>query len=294
MSSRSSRFAFASTAWIQTGISPRGHPNPRPLPPERVLPEWGAAALAFLGWAYYHWPADEQLRDWWAAAKAAEAAGAEAERAHWGALAEAFRDMFGSDLARAARRDGGVFIAPSELYSLVGSRQHAEEDKIKRQLGGGVLHKYAASWKQGTLAARAAKRAFLESAGTEARWRAKDTTDAQREEAWAHVLALVALTRALFPPRDRGEAEFPWIFDMALKDAHSAVPRDAAVTAQPPAWHAAVLAVAQERYRLYVRKALDPSRLDGHPVFPRHDPSPPKPRAFALPEDAPAPSQRTE
>jgi hypothetical protein len=268
MSSRSARCFSVSTAWISTHTSPRGHPNPRPDPPELVLPRFAAAASAFLAWAAFHWPGDAQLRAWYDAAVLVERQPQGAQRAHWAPLAEAFCDLFAEDYHRVAAGEDGVFLAPRDQYAGAGAQQRLEEERLQAALGGVLLRRYREGWKEAAWRQRKAKARFYEAAGIEDKWRHADTTEAQRGEAWEHVLALVALGRALRPPATRLQAEFPALWDIAERDARSAVPRDPAVTTQPPAWHSAVLAATQERYAVYLRKARDPARPDGHRLYP--------------------------
>ena len=265
MSSRTARCFQVKTDWICTKTSPRGHPNPRPDPPALVLPEWGACAHALLSWAAYHWPHDRALRDWYAASAQLEREPEAAQRAHWEALAAQFHAWFAEDYAAAAAGADSVFHSPRELYEPACLRR--EEEKLQAQLGGNLLRKYRAGWKEERREARRAKARFFEQAGIEAKWRDEGTSEQQRSDAWGHVQRLVALARSLFPPQHRLQAEFPALWDTAERDARAAIPRDATVTTQSAAWRAAVLASAQERYAVYVRKARDPARPDGHRLY---------------------------
>ena len=257
------------TDWIVSKTSPRGHTNPRPDPPDMVILRFGAALSDFLSWAAYHWPEDATLKAWYAEVSLAEHQPEEAQRAYWWGLAEQFHGFFAEDYPLVdAGSAAAVFTAPKEAYS-PGPQQREEEEKLKRQHGGQVLRKYKAGWKECVWRHRRHKTRFFELAGVQEKFRAQATSSAQRQEAWEHVLALVALARCLFPPENRRQAEFPTLFDLAEQEARSAVPRDPDATCQSEQWHSQVLRCTQEKYFVIVRKARDPTRApDGHPKYP--------------------------
>jgi hypothetical protein len=257
------------TGWIASKSSPRGHPNPRPDPPDAVILRFGAAVSDFLSWAAYHWPGDATLKEWHAAVSLAEREPEASQRDFWWGLAEQFHGFFADDYPLVdAGSAAAVFTAPKEQYS-PGPQQREEEEKIRHQLGGKVLRKYKAGWKECVWRHRRHKTRFFELAGLQEKFRAQATTSAQREEAWEHVLALVALARCLFPPECRRQAEFPTLFDLAEQEARSAVPRDPDATCQSEHWHSQVLRCTQAKYQVIVRKARDPTRApDGHPKYP--------------------------
>ena len=269
MSCRASREPLPATDWIASRTSPRGHPNPRPDPPELVLPAFGAAVVGFLTWAYLHWPKDAQLAAWYGEAAALERQAQAAQRAHWESLAAAFCDMFAEDYHLVDAREARAWCAPREA-AVRARAQREEEEKLRAQFGEYVLRKYRSGWKEQRARERKAKQRFLELAGVEAKWLEAGGAEraGQREQAWAHAARLVALARQLRPPANRLQAEFPTLWDAAEREAREAVPRDAAVTSQGAAWRAAVLASAQARYAVIVRKARDPARPDGHRKYP--------------------------
>jgi hypothetical protein len=232
-----------------------------------MVGEWAQRVHAFLGWAYYNWPSDEQLRDWYALLERLKKGPEEEQAAFYSDLAAQFRDMFAArDYGRVRDGDEGVMVAPRDHYTS-GVQMKREEEKMLVQFGSLLLGKLKRAWKEEGFRTRRRKQAFFAAAGIEARWSSEATTEQQREEAWGHIQGIVALARMLHPPRDRFEAEFPSLWDLAEADARESTPRDPSTTHQSQRWHDKVLESTQSRYSIYCRKAKDPARPDGHKKF---------------------------